>query len=156
MRAGDLNNPEVDFQQRLGREPPTSTLPAEPLGPRGSRFLSAQMTRSVPSCSPPSPARGQIIHTQSGSASGSSPTFFLYSRPRPPPHPGPPAATTVAYGSTMRSQLSRHRSGSSSTQHQLLTLQFKPQLLLTPARIPPPTSSQHSPPSSAANDTALF
>lgn len=79
-------------------------------------------------------------------------------QPPPPSFPSgfPPAATTAAHGSTVISQPSRCRSRSSSTQHQLPTLQFRPRLRLTPTWIPPPTSLQNSPPSSAVSDTALL
>ena len=62
-----------------------------PRGPAHSPLKCPFPLRSVPSCSCPSPASGRKIHTQSGSASGSLPSFFLYCRPRPPPHPGPPS-----------------------------------------------------------------
>lgn len=85
---------------------------------------SSPPTGPLPSCwvpcgSSPSPAKGWKIHTQSGSASGSSPSFLSSvsapppSLPHPPPHPGsPPAATTATHSSRMISQLSRRGSGS--------------------------------------------
>nr|KAF6279890.1 hypothetical protein mMyoMyo1_010149 [Myotis myotis] len=125
------NNSEADFPPRRGREPPASAPPAGSPCPRGSASSPLRCPfpprSGAPSSSSPSPAREgtQNVRTQSGSASGASPSFFLSSRPRPPAHPvppTPPAATTAAHGSAMRSQLPRHRSGSSWAPHQLPTL----------------------------------
>lgn len=91
IRAADLI-PRPIFNGGLA-ESLLCLLLTEPQGPKSSRYPLRSDAPFRPARSPPLLLffSSEGTEKQSGSASGSSPSFFLSNRPRPPAHPGPPS-----------------------------------------------------------------